>query len=303
METQRLHARLKVMQRVVRTAVNYFDDAGFLEIRPVMLAPVTDTLDGDPGSGVMEPPALTYGPNRLGLTKSMILQKQHLVTKFGCPIFIISPNIRLERPDRRDDRHAFEFSQIDFEMPDAESRDVFRVVEGFIEVLSDEMLKMQDVFITAGLEEPLRHWGEMPVFDRMYLEQRFGGPWDQVEMKAAKTFAGPFWVRDIPREFYEKEMPGRPGHSDNYDLIWPEYGEILSGGVREHEYEKIIGKFRARKLDEEKYANYLRIAKEGLAPSAGAGIGIERLTRALTRAPEIGDVQALRRIPGEEILM
>lgn len=64
------------------------------------------------------------------------------------------------------------------------------------------------------------------------------------------------------------------------DLIYPEgYGEALSGGEREYEYERIIKRIAEKNLDINDYAPYLEIARRGFYPSAGFGIGIERLIR------------------------
>lgn len=81
----------------------------------------------------------------------------------------------------------------------------------------------------------------------------------------------PFWITDIPREFYDREVDGV---WRNYDLYLPEgYGEVSSGGEREWEYEKIQRKIREAGLSEEAFRPYLEVAKAGmLKPSAGPGL-------------------------------
>jgi asparaginyl-tRNA synthetase len=96
----------------------------------------------------------------------------------------------------------------------------------------------------------------------------------------------PFWIVDIKREFYDKEDENNTDHFLNYDLILPEgYGEVLSGGEREHKYERIIKRMKELEKDGRDYLtfkNYLEVAKMGLLkPSAGGGIGVERLLRFL----------------------
>jgi asparaginyl-tRNA synthetase len=52
-------------------------------------------------------------------------------------------------------------------------------------------------------------------------------------------------------------------------------------------------------VKKESYTLLLRMAKEGkLKPSAGAGIGVERLTAWLAGAKHIGEVQAFPKVPG-----
>jgi asparaginyl-tRNA synthetase len=110
----------------------------------------------------------------------------------------------------------------------------------------------------------------------------------------------PFWVTDIEREFYDREDPERPGHFRNYDLYLPEgYGEVSSGGEREWEYEVIVRKMKKAGISLEAFRPYLEVAKAGLLkPSAGAGIGVERLIRYMVGAKHIAEVQAFPRIPG-----
>jgi asparaginyl-tRNA synthetase len=135
------------------------------------------------------------------------------------------------------------------------------------------------------------------------LHKKFGGDW---EYKSSLAHKEPFWVTCHKREFYDREDPKRPGHYRNYDLIWPlGYGEALSGGEREWEYDRII--YRLRECNDvtryKGFSCYLELARDGLLkPSAGGGLGIERFIRYLTGVPHIGDIQLFRRVPGEEII-
>ncbi len=64
------------------------------------------------------------------------------------------------------------------------------------------------------------------------------------------------------------------------DLIYPEgYGEALSGGEREYEYERIKERILKKGQNLTHFKKYLELAKDDLPASAGFGIGIERLTR------------------------
>jgi len=60
------------------------------------------------------------------------------------------------------------------------------------------------------------------------------------------------------------------------DLILPQgYGEVLSGGEREHEYEQILKRMEYKGTSLEDFKWYLQIAEdERLVPSAGCGFGI-----------------------------
>jgi asparaginyl-tRNA synthetase len=79
----------------------------------------------------------------------------------------------------------------------------------------------------------------------------------------------------------------------------PRYGEVLSGSKREWEYEKIVTKMQRDGVAKENFALLLRLAREQrLKPSAGAGIGVERLLSWIVGARHIGEVQPFPKIPG-----
>ncbi len=124
---------------------------------------------------------------------------------------------------------------------------------------------------------------------------KYGDEW---ETRLPQDIREPVWVTNIPREFYDFEDP-TTGKWDNYDLFLPKYGEVLSGARREWEYDKIAGKIERDGVKRENYTLLLRLAKEGrLKPSAGAGIGVERLVTWVTGAKHIGEVQAFPKVPG-----
>jgi len=105
-------------------------------------------------------------------------------------------------------------------------------------------------------------------------------------------------VTNIPREFYDFEDL-KSGKWDNYDLYLPGYGEVLSGARREFEYDKMAGKMERDGVRKENYKLLLKLAKEGrLKPSAGAGIGIERLVSWIVGAKHIGETQVFPKTPG-----
>ena len=68
---------------------------------------------------------------------------------------------------------------------------------------------------------------------------------------------------------------------------------------REYEYDKLVEKMERDGVEKENYKVLLKLAKEGrIKPSAGAGIGIERLISWIVGARHIGEIQPFPRIPG-----
>ena len=133
------------------------------------------------------------------------------------------------------------------------------------------------------------------VYNRIELEDRYGDAWETM----ASHENDPIWVTNIPREFYDFEEE-QTGEWRNFDLFLPEgYGEAISGGEREYEYNKILKKIERAGLDKDNFNLILKLAKEEkLKPSAGAGLGIERFLRYICGTKHVADVQVFPRVPG-----
>ncbi|MHA2434013.1 MAG: asparagine synthetase A [Candidatus Thorarchaeota archaeon] len=301
MKENRLFAALKVQSVSLETVRATFRKRGLTEIMPVVLSTVTDPLGPDPGSSIIGIPEVEYQGQRLVLTQSMIMQKQVLVSSGLERIFIVSPNVRLESPKNRNTgRHLFEFSQVDFELANADMNDVFALINETITAVVNQVKKECSEELTIWDRE-LREPKDFPVITTNDLIDKYGAEW---EVKASEEATDPFWALNHKREFYDAEDPDRPGFYRNYDLIYPEgFGEGLSGGEREWEYDRIVMRLERDGFSLDNYRPYLEIARSGLVPSAGAGLGVERLTRYLVGASHIGDVQAFRRVPGEEVII
>ncbi len=288
--TRKIEPIMEIQTKVIDYMTRYMVSRGFKWLLPVMLSSITDPLWPDPAAEeALKPPEVEVYGSRLRLTHSMILHKQMAIAMGIDRLFILSPNVRLEGRSADDGRHAYEFTQLDFEIAYASMDDVMSLIEGLI----------------SGLFKEARSWGlerEVPKvrtpFKRFTLEEikeEFGD-----EEEASKTMKEPFWVLDIKREFYDREDPERPGHFRNYDLYLPEgYGEVSSGGEREWEYEVIVRKMMEAGISLDAFRPYLEVAKAGLLrPSVGAGIGVERLVRYMVGAKHIAEVQPFPRIPG-----
>lgn len=291
-----LKTALKTTSKILRYSSNFFQDAGFTQLLPVMLGRSTDPLGPDPNSSILKTIEVDYLGTTLRTMNSMILHKQVAVREVG-KIFILSPNIRLEKGDRKSSgRHLFEFTQTDFEIPGAKMQDIFNLMEDYLSGLSSYL---QDEGIRKdSTGQPFRFRPPFKVYTTHELIEKYGEDW---ETPASMDHDQPFWVICHKREFYDKEDPQNPGHYLNYDLIYPfGFGEGLSGAEREHEFEQIKHRMGRDKLAMDIYASYLEEAKKGFLPSAGGGFGVERLTRFLTGAKHVGDVQLFRRVPGEE---
>jgi asparaginyl-tRNA synthetase len=295
-EREGRRVRLALASDVLRETTDFFHREGFVQLLPVVLGRSTDPLGPDPNSSVLTTAAIDYLGQRFYLMNSMILHKQVAVREIG-KIWILSPNVRLERAERATSgKHLFEFNQIDFEIPHARSTDVQSLVERYFSFL-DSSLREHPAFATLGIDRP-RFSPPWPVYTTHALEAMYGPDW---EVTASREHDQPFWALCHRREFYDREDPDEPGHYRNYDLVYPHgFGEALSGGEREWDPERIRTRIARDHLPTDPIVAYLEGAGP-LMPSAGAGVGVERLVRFLTRAAHVADVQLFRRVPGEPV--
>jgi len=290
-------AVLRIGTGLLKKLTDEFVKRGFYWILPVILSKITDPLWPDPNYSIEKRIEIEIYGKTVRTMHSMIIHKQILMAAGYEKIFILSPNIRIEKRERASTgKHAYEFTQLDFEVAHAKMNDIFELVEEtLIETFKfiKEEYEKELSLLGSDIKIPKRPF---KVYKRKELEEKYGKDWEEI---ASAEHKEPFWVVDLPREFYDFEDL-KSGKWRNYDLILPEgYGEVLSGAEREYEYEKIVYKMERDGVDKKRYEYLLKLAKEGkLIPSAGGGIGIERLLRYITKRKHISEVQPFPRIPG-----
>lgn len=285
---------LKIKSEIVRAAGVYLREQGFIEILPVILSPVTDPLSHETYDG-----AIDYYGTVYKLTKSMIFHKQ-IALRTLPRIFCFSPNVRMEPKERAScGRYLAEFVQLDLEVREATRADVMGIGEGlFLAVLDGVNAHCAEELDRLGRELPL----PAAPFARItyqHAEERFGERFDE---PLSLSLQEPGWVIDFPREvreFYDLEDPARPGTLLDMDLIYPGgYGEALSGGEREHTLAGILRRLEQAGIERRQFAEYLSVVKEGIPPSAGFGIGIERLTRYICALDSVAEARLFPKLPG-----
>jgi asparaginyl-tRNA synthetase len=294
--------RKQCISRVMTRTLEFFTERlvgdGFEWLLPVIFSKSTDPLWPDRGASIEKRIEVEIYGRTVRTTLSMIVHKMVACSLAYVKLFILSPNVRIERRERANSGiHAYEFTQLDFEVRDATSDGVRSLVEQLIGGLVRNLRSVaRDELIHLGRFDSLRV-PETPfrVHDRKILEKRLG---EGYETQLVLEISEPVWVTNMPREFYDFE-DFETGLWDNYDLLLPQYGEVLSGGKREWEYSKITRKMKRDNIVAENYEEFLKLAREGrIRPSAGAGIGIERLVSWLVGAKHIGETQPFPKTPG-----
>jgi len=296
-EIERKAAIGKIMTYTLQSLTNTYVNKGFEWLLPVALSQSTDPLWPDPGASIEKRIEVDIYGKPVRTTASMIVHKLVGCSTVYEKLFIVSPNIRIEKSERaKTGKHIYEFTQLDFEIQHATSKDVFALVEEAICTLikglkADRKAELA-ILGRSDLKVPK---APFKILDRADLEAKYGADW---EAAMIKEITEPVWITNIPREFYDFE-DFATGRWDNYDLFMPQYGEVLSGARREYEYSKIYEKMEREQVRKENYSIILKMAKDGrLKPTAGAGIGMERIVGYITGVSHIGECQPFPRVPG-----
>lgn len=284
----------RVATHVLKNFVSEFLKEDFEWLLPVVFSTSTDPLWPDSEASIDKRIEVEIYGKQVRATLSMIVHKMIACSLVHPKLFTLSPNIRIEKPERANSGiHAYEFTQLDFEIRDATSKDIRNLVEKIIakviynlkKNLNKELIYLKSDSIEIP-KTPFR------VYDKTDLEKEYGKIW---QTQILSDITDPVWIINIPREFYDFEE----GAWDNYDLLLPRYGEVLSGGRREWKYSKIVRKMERDNVKKENYKLLLKLAEEGrLKPSAGAGIGIERFVAWISGVNHIGETQLFPRVPG-----
>ncbi len=195
----------KIMTCTLQNLTSTFVDNDFQWLLPVALSQCTDPLWPDPGASIEKRIEVDIYGKPVRTTASMIIHKLIASSLAYSKLFILSPNIRIEKAERaKTGKHIYEFTQLDFEARDATSKEVMTLVENAIcSLVKDVKRDMKDELTTLCQDSNLKSLkAPFKTFDRVDLEAKYGSEW---EAGIINDFKEPIWVTNIPREFYDFE--------------------------------------------------------------------------------------------------
>lgn len=283
LRSHRQHAVLRVRHEIIRACRNFFDDRSFTLVDAPIFTP-------NACEGTTTLFQTDYFDEKAYLTQSGQLYSEATAAALG-KVYCFGPTFRAEKSKTR--RHLMEFWMVEPEVAFAELPDMMELAEEFLSFIVARVLENRRNEL-AVLE---RDTGKLeritPPFPRVTYEEAvallqskgnpiqfgddFGG---DEETLLSQQFDRPVIIHRYPRAikaFYMQNDPRRPDLALCMDVLAPEgYGEIIGGGQRIHEYEKLIQRVREHKLPEEAFRWYLDLRRYGTVPHAGFGMGIER---------------------------
>jgi nondiscriminating aspartyl-tRNA synthetase len=115
---------------------------------------------------------------------------------------------------------------------------------------------------------------------------------DPALKKLGEIYPRFYFIIDWPtklKPFYILEHEKKPELSESFDLQYG-YLEIVSGGTREHNSERLRNKLLEKGLDPNSFSDHLQTFEWGMPPHSGCGIGFDRFMMILTNSTNIREV-------------
>ncbi len=283
LRSSRQHAVLRVRHEIIRACRNFFDDRGFTLVDAPIFTP-------NACEGTTTLFQTQYFDETAYLTQSGQLYSEATAAAFG-KVYCFGPTFRAEKSKTR--RHLMEFWMVEPEVAFAELSDMMELAEQFLShivaaVLRHRRGELQILERDIGkLERVVAPFPRMTYEDAIALLQRKGNPaklgddfGGDEETILSNEFDRPVIVHRYPaalKAFYMQTDPARADLALCMDVLAPEgYGEIIGGGQRIHEYEKLLARLHEHRLPIEAFQWYLDLRRYGSVPHAGFGMGIER---------------------------
>lgn len=226
-------------------------------------------------------------------------------------VYEVAPVFRAE--PHATTRHLNEYVSLDLEMGFIDShRDVMALVnellremiEGLAEAASEDLATMGATLPTVGdipivtfrdaQDVILREFGEdaRGEPDLSPQHERWLGEWARREHGSEFLYVEGYPTAKRP--FYTMPDPLDPTVSNSFDLLFRGL-ELITGGQREHRYERLVATMSERRIESAPFAGYLDAFRFGIPPEGGCAIGLERFVAQLVGAANIREVAAFPR--------
>jgi len=252
------------------------------------------------------------------LTVSSQLQLELLCAGLG-KVWTSNKSFRSEKS--KTNRHLAEFEHIEWEFAWANLDDLMNLSEEYTQycigyVLREHLDDLDELnkFTSKGIIDRLKEFISKPYMRITYdaaikiIEENAEEIKKQYKLKdlpkwgddlgsdcekyiAEIHLKSPTFVYNYPKvlkSFYMKQNDdGKTVQA--CDLLIPGLGELIGSSVREENYEKLMETVKERKMDATKLKWYIDLRLNGSTPTAGAGLGFDRLVRICTGMENIRD--------------
>lgn len=281
----------------------YFGQNGFTHVQ----SPVITSSDCEGAGEVFQVQAPNnsefFGANKQAyLTVSSQLHLEVYAAALS-RVWNMTPAFRAEESDTN--RHLSEFWMVEAEVAFTESlHDVTSVAEAMIRAAVPTGSIAQDII--SSIRDPERKevvqrrwemietggkdWPRVEYTDAVKILQSEAGHlkpirWgddlasEHEKYLAGTVYKGPVFVTDYPvslKPFYMKQSANSHQTVACFDLLVPEFGELVGGSLREDNYDQLIANMEEANMNPSDMEWYTDLRKYGSFPHGGYGMGFER---------------------------
>lgn len=276
----RQKAIMRVRHRIIKSVRDFFDNNKFTLVDAPIFTP--NACEGT--SNLFK---VDYFDENAYMTQSGQLYMEAAAMAYG-KVYCFGPTFRAEKSKTR--RHLTEFWMVEPEIAFFDIYDDMDLAEEFVEYIVQQVLEhnREDLEVlerdVTKLERVKRPFPRITYDEAIEILHKKGNdtPWGtdfggDEETLISEEFDCPVMIHHYPMSIKAFYMKQEGETAACVDMIAPEgYGEIIGGGQREEDIEKLKAKIKEQGLSEEVFNWYLDVRKYGSCKHAGFGLGIER---------------------------
>ncbi|MFH1311318.1 MAG: aspartate--tRNA(Asn) ligase [Nanoarchaeota archaeon] len=281
-------AIFKIQSTIVNAFREFFYKKDFIEIQPPGI--IATSTEG--GTDLFP---VNYFERKAYLAQSPQLYKQLAAISLE-RVFSTSAVWRAEKHDTS--KHINEIRQMDIEVAFADDKEIMKYLEQTVQfivkkVISDckKEIEILDLKLKVPNIKYLTYDDTISLLNKHGFKLKKGDDFEpEAEKKLCEIFPDTIiftyeWPIEI-KPFYIWPKDIKKGFSGGFDAI---YGgiEISSGGQRVHVPEILIQQLKSKKLNPNDFKWYVDAFRYGAPVHSGFSIGLERLTQAILKLPNI----------------
>jgi len=240
-----------------------------------------------------------YFSKKAFLAQSPQLYKEQLTLGLE-RVFEISSYFRAEPSHTV--RHLSEFVSVDLESAFLEYGDIMDIVQDLVISTINDLFVHYDKQMTYFENKQDIMVDKIPrityekcleVLNSLGEKIEFGDDLsDPALKKLGEIYPKFYFIIDWPtklKPFYILEHEKKSELSKSFDLQYG-YLEIVSGGTREHDSERLKNKLLEKGLNPKSFSDHLQTFDWGMPPHSGCGLGFDRFIMILTNSTNIREV-------------
>ena len=276
----RQNAILRIRHRSIKSVRDFFDNKDFTLVDAPIFTP--NACEGT--TNLFE---VDYFDDKASLTQSGQLYMEAAAMGMG-KVYCFGPTFRAEKSKTR--RHLTEFWMVEPEVAFIDIYEDMDLAEEFVEYIVQQVLEHNRADLEflgrdiSKLEKVKRPFPRISYDEAIEILHKKGNdtPWGEdfggdEETLISEEFDKPVMIHHYPMKVKAFYMKQEGDKAACVDMIAPEgYGEIIGGGQREEDLNKILEKIKEQGLNPEVFDWYLDLRKYGSVKHAGFGLGIER---------------------------